>query len=423
MKGCALLEQNHKPPVIVFLTDNYENADAALFAAREILFKPLITYRTDALIEAGYTDICVVDGTYSDRYCSFFKESLSNEETSLKQGKIPKISLGSDSGETSPLRQAAHFLKEHPHADVFVCWADFPVTPASTLADIASAVHANVASTEENLFYLSQEDFLPALDSDEMDLSTLESAFEGHQCACSPGTPAPTISLAHHFLRLQSFFRSRKNTLLLDDDVYLLSTEGVLIHPDASIGKGTIIYPGTIIKEGVTVGENCVLGPNTLIERCTIGNNTTLNETQLYDSTVGSSVKIGPYCHIRPNSVIGDGVQIGDFVEVKNSTVGEETHISHLTYIGDSDFGKRINVGCGVVVVNYDGQNKHRTTVGDGAFIGCNTNLVSPVHLGDGAYTAAGSTITEDIPENSLGIARARQENKIGWAKGKYKKA
>ena len=118
--------------------------------------------------------------------------------------------------------------------------------------------------------------------------------------------------------------------------------------------------------------------------------------------------------------MIGDNIKIGDFVEVKNSVVGDGTKVSHLTYIGDADVGENVNFGCGTVIVNYDGKQKHRTTIGNNVFIGCNTNLVSPVTLSDGAYTAAGSTITGDVPENSLAIARARQTVKEGWAKDKY---
>ena len=124
---------------------------------------------------------------------------------------------------------------------------------------------------------------------------------------------------------------------------------------------------------------------------------------------------------MRPGSKIGKAVHIGNFVEIKNSTIDDGTKVSHLTYVGDSDLGKNINMGCGCVTVNFDGQAKHRTAIGDGSFIGCNTNLISPVKLGKYVYTAAGSTITEDVPDYTLAVARNRQENKIGWVKDKNK--
>ncbi len=201
--------------------------------------------------------------------------------------------------------------------------------------------------------------------------------------------------------------------------------QSVVIEENVIVGKGTEILPNSIIFSGVTIGENCVIGPNTLIKESVIGNGVKLNSVQCYKSKVLDNADIGPFVHIRPNSVIGEKVHLGNFVEVKNSNIDENTKVSHLTYVGDSDVGKRVNFGCGTVTVNYDGKNKHRTVIGDDVFIGCNTNLVAPVKLCDGAYTAAGSTITEDVPADSLGIARARQVNIEGWRninKDRFKK-
>lgn len=201
--------------------------------------------------------------------------------------------------------------------------------------------------------------------------------------------------------------------------------QSVVIEENVTIGKGTEILPNTMIFSGVTIGENCVIGPNTLIKESVIGNNVKLNSVQCYQSKILDGADIGPFVHIRPDSVIGENVHLGNFVEVKNSNIQEKTKVSHLTYVGDSDVGKRVNFGCGTVTVNYDGKNKHRTTIGDDCFLGCNTNLIAPVTLCDGAYTAAGSTITDDVPADSLGIARARQVNIVGWReknKDRFKK-
>jgi len=221
------------------------------------------------------------------------------------------------------------------------------------------------------------------------------------------------------------FFRAKSDYILeviasfAERGVKFISTDGVVISPFAKIGAGTVIHPNTQIRSGVTIGEECVIGPCSVIERSTIGSRCIVNATQIYDSVLEDDVKIGPFCHIRPNSRLCRGVKIGDFVEVKNSTVGEGTQAAHLTYIGDSDVGARVNFGCGVVAVNYDGKTKHRTVICDDAFIGCNTNLVAPVTVGERAYTAAGSTITEDVPADALAIARARQVNKPGWRRKK----
>ena len=153
-----------------------------------------------------------------------------------------------------------------------------------------------------------------------------------------------------------------------------------------------------------------------MIRDCVIGERVTINASQLNESTVEAGTRIGPFAYVRPNCHVGRDVKVGDFVELKNSTIGEGTKISHLTYVGDSDVGSRVNFGCGTVTVNYDGITKYRTTIGDNAFIGCNTNLVAPVKIGDGAYTAAGSTITDDVPGDSLAIARSVQVVKKQWA-------
>lgn len=199
--------------------------------------------------------------------------------------------------------------------------------------------------------------------------------------------------------------------------VEFLSADGVLISCDAVIGQGTRILPGTIIKGKSIIGQSCELGPNTLISDTSVGDNTKINSSQCYSSEIADGVSIGPFCHIRPNSKISSRVHLGDFVEIKNSTLGEATHVSHLTYVGDSDVGERVNFGCGVVTVNYNGKTKARCTIGNDAFIGCNTNLVAPVTVGDGGYTAAGSTITEEVPPQAMAIARARQTNKPDYNK------
>ena len=198
-----------------------------------------------------------------------------------------------------------------------------------------------------------------------------------------------------------------------DNGVQFASLDGVGISPFVKIAPGTVIYQGTIIRGQSNIGTGTVLGPNTIINNSSVGCNCVINSTQVYSSIIENDVKIGPFCHIRPNCVIKNGVKIGDFVEVKNSNVGENTHASHLTYIGDSDVGKNVNFGCGTVTVNYDGIKKARCTISDGAFIGCNTNLVAPVTIGDDAFTAAGSTITANVPADALAISRSREQKII----------
>ena len=202
----------------------------------------------------------------------------------------------------------------------------------------------------------------------------------------------------------------------MENGVNFVCTDGILIGRDVEICAETTILPGTIIKGKTKIGMKSTIGPNCLIENCSIGDLVTLNYVQAYESLIEDAVNIGPFVHIRPNSHIKNGVKIGDFVEVKNSTIGEQTAIAHLTYVGDSDVGKKVNFGCGTVTVNYDGMVKNRCEIGDNCFIGCNTNLIAPVKLGKGAYTAAGTTVTKDVPDYALAVERADLKMKEGYS-------
>ncbi len=208
----------------------------------------------------------------------------------------------------------------------------------------------------------------------------------------------------------------------LENGVRFISLDGIVIGPDVEIAAGAEIMPGTILYGKTSIGAGSVIGPNSLLENAEVGENVEFNSSQGRDCVIKDGAKIGPFVHLRPDAVIGKKVKLGDFVEVKNSSIGEGTSIAHLTYIGDSDIGKFCNFGCGVVVANYDGEKKNRTVVGDYAFVGCNTNLVPPVTVGSRAYTAAGTTITKDVPDGALAIGRARQENIPDWADKKLKK-
>ena len=198
--------------------------------------------------------------------------------------------------------------------------------------------------------------------------------------------------------------------------VTIINPENTYISAAAEIGRDTVLQPGTMIEGHTVIGSKCIIGPNSQIVDSVIGDNTTVHSSVVLSSRIGSATAIGPFAHIRPDSDLGDSVKIGNFVEVKKSTLGEGSKVSHLSYIGDAKIGSHVNVGCGTITVNYDGKNKHLTTIEDDAFIGCNSNLVAPVTVGKGAYVAAGSTITKNVPESSLAIARARQENKEGYA-------
>lgn len=211
---------------------------------------------------------------------------------------------------------------------------------------------------------------------------------------------------------------------LMDNGVNIPFVQNVIVGPNVTVGMDTTLLPGTILRGKTTVGKGCEIGPNSNLLNAKIGNGCVIVSSYIDSSELESEVRIGPMSNVRPNCLVKSGVKVGDFVELKNSTIGEKTSVAHLTYVGDSDVGARCNFGCGVVTVNYDGSTKSRTVIGDNAFIGCNTNLVAPVKVGDRVYAAAGTTITENVPDDALVIGRARQVVKENWVKerGRYNK-
>lgn len=217
---------------------------------------------------------------------------------------------------------------------------------------------------------------------------------------------------------------ARKNVIEkhLENGVEFICTDGIIIGKGVEIGVETLIYPNTILRGETKIGNGCVIGPNSVIENTVVGDNSTLNNVQAYDAVVGNNVKVGPFVQLRPDTILHDGVKIGDFVEVKNSEIGEKTCIAHLTYIGDSDVGQDVNFGCGCVTANYDGINKFRTVIGNHAFIGCNTNLVAPVEIGENATTGAGSTITGNVPADALAVERTETKIIEHWEKNSRRK-
>lgn len=233
--------------------------------------------------------------------------------------------------------------------------------------------------------------------------------------------PVGSMMLSFHtvpeLIRLQEAVREDIVAYHQRTGVAVMDPHTTYIDPRVTIAPGTMILPGTILRGSSVIGENCVIGPNAMVADCTVGSGCEINASQCYDSVLEENVHVGPYAHIRPHCHVGAGCKVGAYVEIKNAVLGRDTKLSHLTYVGDADVGSRVNFGCGTITSNYDGFRKHRTVIGDDVFVGCNTNLVPPVTVGDGAYIAAGTTVTKDVEPDALAVGRVRQENKAGWAK------
>lgn len=369
---------------------------------------PMILWALKAAKEAGAKKQTVVAGYKAEEIMTFCGEGIDFAVQEEQSGIFDAIACGIAA------------LKEKEGTALVLC-ADTPLVLADTLKSAlaeheregrAVTVITDSASESGKAYLIDLKAAAEAQNISEF----IRTADNSGVYTAEPGellSVSDRIKLA----AAEKILNKRKLESLMLEGVTITDPDNTYIGAEVKIGIDTVILPGTHISGDTVIGYNCEIGPNSIIDSCKIGNNTSIVSSKLIESTVGSEVNIGPFAYLRPNSKISDKVKIGDFVEIKNSNIDEGTKVAHLTYIGDADVGSNVNFGCGTVVVNYDGKKKHRTKIGNNAFIGCNSNLVSPVTVKDGAYTAAGSTITEEVPENALAIARARQVNKENWVK------
>jgi bifunctional UDP-N-acetylglucosamine pyrophosphorylase/glucosamine-1-phosphate N-acetyltransferase len=217
---------------------------------------------------------------------------------------------------------------------------------------------------------------------------------------------------------------SRKNEDLMASGVTIVDPATTWVGPDVTIGADTILHPGVHLEGRTRVGERCEIHSGVRLVDTEVGNGVTINNfCVIAESRLRDGARVGPFAHIRPQSDVGPDAHIGNFVELKKTTVGPGSKANHLAYLGDATIGERVNVGAGTITCNYDGVSKNPTVIEDRAFIGSDSQLIAPVRIGRGAYVAAGSSITEDVPADALAIARSKQVNKEGWARKRQKKS
>lgn len=431
----------------------------------EVLFKPMIDWVVDSACGAGIPALCVVVGHGGASVCTHLEKTGHSCAFAEQKEQL---------GTGHAVMQAEGFLKKTQPEDVLILCGDAPFITAEIIRDAyarhkdegnAVTVLSAVADDPTGYGRIVRENGAVVGIVEHKDATPEQRAIkEVNAGAYWVGAAALHDALANlkpnnaqgeyyltdivsliaqaglrggsyviemrhmaaandrrQLLALNTLARSQVLGRLLDDGVGLVDESGVLIGPDVVIGCDTVILPGTIIKGKTTVGSGCTIGPNSLLEDCTVGDNVVINASQARQSSIANGVTVGPFSHLRPNTTLCENAHVGDFVEIKNSTIGPGSKAGHLTYVGDSDVGGGVNFGCGVITSNYDGVKKCRTVIGDNAFIGCNTNLIAPVTVGNGAYTAAGSTITKNVPDGALAVGRSRQENIEGWADKKFK--
>ena len=213
----------------------------------------------------------------------------------------------------------------------------------------------------------------------------------------------------------EAVLRRRQVDRLMDGGVTVLDPATTYVDATVQVGPDTVLRPFTFLEGETTIGAGCDLGPQTRIVDSSLGDGCRVEFSVLEEATLGDGTSCGPFSHLRPGTHAGKQVSIGNFVEAKAVRIGDQTKVRHHTYLGNAELGRRVNIGAGTVIVNYDGKRKHFTRIGDGAFIGCNANLISPVEIGSQSYVAAGSTVNQDVPQGALGVARERQRNIEGW--------
>jgi bifunctional UDP-N-acetylglucosamine pyrophosphorylase / glucosamine-1-phosphate N-acetyltransferase len=247
----------------------------------------------------------------------------------------------------------------------------------------------------------------------------------GHRVAAVKCDPEEVLGINDHvqLAGVRAIMQARINAALMRAGVTMVGPDTIYADCTVKVGRDSVIMPSTILEGEVTIGEGCVVGPFTRVKDSKIGDGSTVEFSWIVESEVAQDVTIGPYAKLRPGTRVERGAKIGSFVELKNTTVGEGSKVPHLSYIGDATIGEGANVGAGTITCNYDGAEKHRTEIGDGAFIGSDTMLIAPVRVGKDAVTGAGSSIYEDVPDGSLGRERSEQKNVPGYgAKTKKKK-
>ncbi len=427
----------------------------------EVLFEPMLYYVVRAVREAGCEDICVVTG-YKHEVLEEYVKTLGDDIKTVLQN--PQLGTG------HAVMTAREFVEAHADDEILILNGDGPLMDKATI-DAAYDYHKKndnsitlisaLVDDTKGIGHIKRDEngtllcIVEDKDADEEEKKINESNagtywFKGKSLLYALDNITNNNAQNEYYLTdsleilikkgenagayvcddceatlgandrkqlntLNNIMRRNINDALMLSGVDIPCTDGVMIGVDVEIGVGTTILPNTIIIGKTKIGTGCTIGPNTYIKDGVVGNNVILDNVKLLDSEVEDDVDCGPFVKVRAGSKLCKGVHIGNFVEVKNSVMGEGTKCAHLTYVGDSDVGKNVNFGCGTVTVNYDGTNKHRCKIGEHAFIGCNTNLIAPVEIGDFAFTAAGSTITDDVPENALSVARAKQVNKEGW--------
>lgn len=457
LHGCDLFMEKY---ILILAAGKGTRMKSALpKVLHEAVYHPILSYVLDAAKEVGADDVCTVIGHGAEEVKAAF------------EGQTSFVLQREQKGTGHAVREGLSAFAAHENGTVLVLCGDTPLLRGETLKQLCAYHEENGAAVTvmtaelENPFGYGriirneEGDLLRIVEQRDateeqravkeinsgvycFDLAFLRDAVSRLQTDNDQGELylTDTIAIAGNdrrravAFRIDDFeevkgindrmqlaeaakiLRRRKACELMENGVTLVDPDSTVIDPYAEIGEDTVIEPFTVIKGRTKIGYGCHVGPDAELTDTVMGDQVQFWRSVAAEATIGDHCNIGPFAYLRPHTDLRDHVKVGDFVEIKNSTVGSGSKLPHLTYIGDSDVGSGCNIACGTITCNYDGFVKTRSTIGDNVFVGCNVNLVSPVNVEDGAYIAAGSTITKDVPKDALAVAREKQSNKEGWA-------
>lgn len=421
--------------------------------------KPMIGHIVTALEEAGVERIVAVVGHGADSVKEYLKDRVEYalQEPQLGTGHAVMMAdmLKNETGDTIVLCGDGPCVQKETILKVFEANKEYSATVVtSVLADgarygrivrnekglVEKIVEAKDCSAEQleikeintGIFCFKNQLLFEGLKEiknenaqNEYYLTDLLEIFNGHgypvnAMVLDDADEAMGVNDRVDLAKANEWMRKHINHKHMLNGVTFVDPNNTYVDADVVIGEDSVIYPNVTLQGKTTIGKNVTILPGSFLANATIEDDVVIDSSRITDSVVKARTSIGPMSHLRNNCVIGTDCRIGNFVEFKNTEFGNGSKCAHLTYVGDATVGEKVNFGCGVVTVNYDGKHKFRTTIKDGAFIGSNCNLIAPVTIGENALLAAGSTITSDVADGEMGIARLRQENKAGYGT-KYK--
>lgn len=422
----------------------------------QILHKPMIGHLVDNLAKVGFDETVVVTGYKNEEVEQYLEGKVSfafqeerkgtadavSKVTQLQNKKGSTLLVLGDCALIQPETIESMFKAHEGHALTLVSsvvkepgnlrriirdnqGAIERVAPASSLNEDQKSIDeialgAYVVDNELLFKYIQHIIDDAETNNEEFNISKMVKVFRENGHAIKNVKVNDYVEFTgandrHQLLESEKWLQDRINTKHMDNGVTLLSPKDIYIGPDVSIEQDVIIYPNNHIYGQSTIQSETKILPNNWLNNAIIGKKVELDSSKIVDSEVGCETTVGPNAHLRADSKVGKGCRIGNFVEFKTVTLGDSTSCAHLVYLGNTNVGKNVNIGCGVVTANYDGLNKNTTNIGDNSFIGSNANLIAPINIGSNVLVAAGSTITDDVPDGDMAIARNRTEVKVGY--------